>query len=303
MKIASDGGLAVVTGGAGGLGSTFAKQLAARGYRLLLVDRRPEPLERACEAIHERYGIAVEPWVADLCQREEVVRLAQALGQMPDVEMIVNNAGFGTIDYFADTDMKYVADMVDVHVATPVILTRAVLPGMISRNRGAIINVSSMAAWFQSAGNVHYGATKNFLAVFSQSLHRELRGTNVRVQALCPGFIRTEFHDAESMNGFHLRCAPASHLWMTAEEVVTCSLSRFGRQVVVVPGFWYRILARLARMPVLQPLMQRLVEVPRGPSPAEKAGSSVAPDLVQQADPDPLPAFAVAEVQDAATAS
>jgi uncharacterized protein len=290
MKIASEGGLAVVTGGAGGLGSTFANKLAERGYRLLLVDRRQQQLEQVCESITARYGARAEACAVDLCNREEVQRLAKRLEQMPDVELLVNNAGFGTIDYFADTDAKYVADMVDVHVVAPTLLTRAVLPGMIERNRGAIINVSSLAAWFQSAGNVHYGATKCFLAVFSQSLHQELRGTNVRVQVLCPGFIRTEFHDAESMKGFHLRCAPAAHLWMSAEEVVNCSLRRFGKQVIVIPGFWYRILGRLAQMPVLQPLMRRLAQVPRGPSPAETV------------DPCPAPAIVVAELRESATA-
>src|SRR4051812_28946997 len=182
MKIASEGGLAVVSGGAGGLGSTFARKLAERGFNLLLVDRRPERLEQVCESISRQYGVTAEACVVDLCKREELQRLAKRLEQMPDVEVLVNNAGFGTIDYFVDTAPKYVADMVDVHVVAPTVLTHAVLAGMLQRNRGAIINVSSMAAWFQSAGNVHYGSTKCFLAMFSLSLHQELRGTNVRVQ-------------------------------------------------------------------------------------------------------------------------
>src|SRR4051794_27212893 len=215
MKIASKGGLAVVTGGAGGLGSTFANKLAERGFNLLLIDRRPQQLEQVCKSITARYGTSAEPFVADLCEREQVKRLATRLEQTPDVDVLVNNAGFGTIDYFVDTPARYVIDMIDVHVVAPTMLSRAVLPGMMRRNRGAIINVSSMAAWFQSAGNVHYGSTKCFLAMFALSLHQELRGTDVQVQALCPGFIRTEFHDADSMNGFHLRCAPAAHLWMT----------------------------------------------------------------------------------------
>src|SRR5215207_3348026 len=98
MKIASEGGLAVVTGGAGGLGSAFANQLAERGYRLLLVDRRPQQLARICQSIESRYGITAEPWVADLCRRDEVDLLAKRLAQMPDLELLVNNAGFGTID-------------------------------------------------------------------------------------------------------------------------------------------------------------------------------------------------------------
>jgi short-subunit dehydrogenase len=184
-------------------------------------------------------------------------------------------------------------------------LTRAVLPRMMARNHGAIINVSSMAAWFQSAGNVHYGATKCFLAVFSQSLQQELRGTNVRVQALCPGFIHTEFHDAESMNGFHLRCAPAAHLWMSPEEVVNCSLRRLsGKQVVVIPGFWYRILGRLAQMPVLQPLMRRLAQVPRGePGPGQTIDPCLAPSAAQTVDSRLAPASVVAEIGESAIAS
>jgi uncharacterized protein len=291
MKLVSEGGLAVVTGGAGGLGSTFANRLAERGYRLLLVDRRRKQLEQVCESIAARYGTSVDTWTADLTQREDVQKLAKALAQIPDVELLVNNAGFGTIEYFVDTAPNYVADMADVHIVAPMILTRAVLPGMMERNRGGIINLSSMAAWFQSAGNAEYGATKCCLAVFSQSLHQELRGTGVRVQALCPGFIRTEFHNAESMNGFHLRCAPAGHLWMTAEEVVDCSLRRFGKQVIVIPGFWYRILGRLAQMPVLQPLMRRLAAVPRGaPIPAPTVESA------------PAPAYSVAELPESVTA-
>ena len=293
MKVAREGGLAVVTGGAGGLGSTFARQLAERGYNLLLVDRRQQPLEEVCRSITAEHGTHVEPYVADLCNRDDVEKLGKRLERMPEVEVLVNNAGFGAIDYFVDTDAKYVVDMADVHVVAPLRFTHAVLPGMMARNHGAIINVSSMAAWFQSAGNVHYGSTKCFLAVFSLSLSQELRGTNVRVQALCPGFIRTEFHDAHSMQGFHVRCAPAAHLWMTAEEVVRCSLNRLsGRQVVVIPGLGYRVLGRLAQMPVLQPLMRWITRVPRRPL---SEAPAVDPVLVP---PLATPAFVVADVAD-----
>src|SRR5690242_13338898 len=148
----SSGDLAVVTGAAGGLGSAFANQLAARGYRLLLVDRRKEQLERVCNEVSARHGIAVEPWIADLCTRQEVERLAARLQQAADVGVLVNNAGFGSANYFVDTDVEHLIDMVDLHVAAPVLLIRAVLPGMIDRNCGAIINVSSVAAWLQNTG-------------------------------------------------------------------------------------------------------------------------------------------------------
>lgn len=264
MSPAGERGVALVTGAAGGLGKSFANKLAERGYRLLLVDRRQKQVEQVCETITARHGVAADPCAVDLCKREHVEELAKRLEQMRDLELLVNNAGFGCIDHFVDTHAKHVMDMVDVHVVAPTILTRAAIPGMIRRNRGAIINVSSLSAWFQSAGNVSYGATKCFLAVFSMALQQELRGTDVRVQALCPGFVRTEFHDAESMKGFNLRCAPAAHLWMSPDEVVNCSLRRLSsNQVVVIPGFGYSLVGRLARMPVLQPLMRWVTRVPR----------------------------------------
>jgi short-subunit dehydrogenase len=254
----SQGGLAVVTGAAGGLGSCFAEKLAQRGYRLLLVDRREQQLQQICEAIQARYRVDAEACALDLCQRDEVESLAQRLNQMTDLELLVNNAGFGTLEYFVDIEVDRHLDMIHLHVQTPVILTHAVLPKMIERDRGAIINVSSLSAWFHTAGNVQYASTKTYLAVFSQALAQELRGTRVRVQALCPGFVRTEFHDADGMKGFDPRQVPR-RFWMSAEDVVDCSLQRLGgKQVIVFPGLRYRLLGRLMQMPLFQPFVQRL---------------------------------------------
>jgi len=264
MKTASDGGLAVITGAAGGIGSAFANQLAERGFRLLLVDRRQTQLEQLCEAITSRHGTPAEPCTVDLCQREEVEGLARRLEQTANLELLVNNAGFGTRDYFFDTAARDLLDMVDLHVAAPVMLTRAALPGMIERKGGAIINVSSLAAWFQSAGNVPYGSTKCFLAVFTMALHQELRGTNVRVQALCPGMVRTDFHATPRLQGVSLGFAPAQRFWMSADKVVNCSLRRLSsKHVLVIPGLGNRIVGRLAQMPLLQPFMQWMARGPR----------------------------------------
>ncbi len=239
-------GLAVVTGAAGGLGTSFAKKLAARGYRLLLVDRRIAPLEELCESIRSEFNVSAEPFAADFAVRDEVKKLAKLLAQSNDLELLINNAGFGNINHFVDTDPEVIASMVDVHVIAPMMLTRAVLPGMMERNSGGIINVSSLSAWFHSAGNTHYGATKICLAAFTVSLHEELRGTNVRVQALCPGFVRTQFHDAESMKEFK-RFSPAAPLWACADDVAEFSLRRLSsKQPVAIPGFGYRVIGRLA---------------------------------------------------------
>lgn len=262
MKNGSPRGLAVVTGAAGGLGSTFAKKLAQRGYRLLLIDLRPGPLAEVCEKLTAEHGVEADAYAVDLCNREEVQLLAQRLEQMPDIELLINNAGYGNADYFADTDPASLVGMADLHVVAPTILMRAVLPGMLERNRGNILNVSSLGGWIHAAGNAQYGATKNFLSVLTQSLHQELLGTNVRVQALCPGFVRTGFHAAEGMKAF--KHSPAERMWMTADQVVDCALAKLtSKQVLIVPGFLYSIVARLARMPFLQPLLQWITRAPR----------------------------------------
>ena len=265
MKKAAEGALAVVTGAAGGLGSCFATKLAERGFRLLLVDRREPQLRQHCEALAARFGVVAEPYAVDLCKREELESLAQRLSQMPDLELLVNNAGFGTTDYFVDIEASQHVDMIHLHVLTPTLLTRAVLPGMLERDRGAIINVSSLGAWSHSAGNVQYSATKTYLAVFSQTLNEELVGTNVRVQALCPGFVRTEFHAADGMKDFDAQGVPA-HMWMSAEFVVECSLRKLtGRRVIVFPGLRYRLLGRLMQMPLFQPFVRRMTSFKRPP--------------------------------------
>jgi len=319
MKTASTRGLAVVTGAAGGLGSAFAIQLAQQGFNLLLVDRRRQLLEQLCSSISTQHGIHAEPFAVDLCQRGDVERLAARLEQTADTELLVNNAGFGSLEYFVDSDVKSLLDMVDVHVAAPVMLTRAVLPGMIDRNRGAIINVSSLSAFLRGAGNVQYGSTKCFLASFSMALYQELRGSNVRVQALCPGFIRTEFHEATCMKGFTLQRVSAGRLWMTADEVVSCSLRKLrSQQVIVIPGMAYSIFGRLAQMPLLQPFMQWMTHVPRlptfaplapslapiasSPEPIAPALAPLAPGLAPTIELDPVPAFAVVEFSESATA-
>ncbi len=261
----SSRGLAVVTGAAGGLGFSFAKKLAEAGHPLLLVDRREKPLIEACEGLSATYGVQVDPYVADFCERQQVEQLATDLSGRSEIDYLVNNAGFGTLNHFIDTDPRLIAGMVDVHVVAPMMLTHAVLPRMLARNSGAIINVSSISAWFHSAGNTHYGSTKICLAVFTAALREELRDTKIRVQALCPGFVRTQFHDAECMKRFH-SLLPSASMWACADDVAAFSLRRLSsRQVIAIPGICYRIIGRLAQMPLLQPLMQRVTRVPRLP--------------------------------------
>jgi len=247
---------AVVTGASSGIGAVFAQKLARQGFDVVLVARRKERLDELATELSSTHGVRADVFVADLADSDAVERLARHVAELPGLELLVNNAGFGTIGYFADGDEKLQMDMTRVHVLAAVRLARAVLPGMVARDRGAIINVSSIGAWLPVAGNAQYAATKIYLNTFSEAVADELRNTNVRVQALCPGFTYTEFHDVDSMEGFD-RGMVGKRLWMPAEDVVDYSLKQLsGRRVIVIPGWRNRMLAFYMRTWWLKPIIR-----------------------------------------------
>lgn len=243
--------LAVITGASSGIGAAFARELAARGYDLLLIARRAERLQALAQELHARHGVQVDYLTADLTQPAQVEALAQTLSTRPNLAMLINNAGFGIEGRFDEADPAAELAMLQVHAAATVRLTRAALPGMLQRRNGAIINVSSVAAYLALGGRVMYASTKAYLNVFSEVLRLELIGTGVRVQALCPGYTRTEFHAARGRPEPHI---PA-WMWLSAEQVVRASLRDLQRdQVICIPSLRYRVLATLARL-VPRPLM------------------------------------------------
>ena len=189
--------LAFVTGASSGIGATFARQLAAEGYDLVLVARRAERLAELAAELRAQHGAAAETLSADLERDEDVARVAGRLAAAENLALLVNNAGFGTKGYFWQTDGARQEAMHRLHVLATVRLTRAALPGMVARGKGGVINVSSVAGFIQSASNVSYCATKAWMNAFTEGLWMELRksGSPVTVQSLCPGYTYTEFHD------------------------------------------------------------------------------------------------------------
>jgi uncharacterized protein len=239
-------GTALVTGATAGIGREFCHQLAARGYDLILVARDEARLRELADTLTQARGIAAEVHVADLTRDDQVDRLVARIEGGSELTLLINNAGFGTTGFLADAPAAQQAAMVRLHVLTPLRLTRAALPGLLARRQGGIINVSSVASFVYAAGTVNYGATKAYLTSLSEGLGSELRGTGVRVQALCPGFTRTEFHR---------RMGPEAGdrprlLWMSAEAVVSASLRQLERDgpVVCIPGFRYRVLLAVLRL-------------------------------------------------------
>jgi hypothetical protein len=240
--------LAVVTGATAGIGRVFCDRLAARGHDLLLVARDVRRLEQTAAEIAAAHGVAARVHAADLADDAQTEALAEALGAEPRVDVLVNNAGFGTTGSLARTDPGAQQRLVRVHCAAPLRLSQAVLPGMRARRGGSIVNVASIASFVTVPGSVTYSAAKAFLRVLSDGMAAELAGTGVRVQALCPGFTRTEFHRRMGGDGAGGDRIPR-WAWMSADDVVDASLRALDRggPVVVVPGLRYRAAVALLR--------------------------------------------------------
>jgi len=237
---------ALITGASSGIGAEFAVQLAEKGYNLILVARREERLKQLGDELQGEYGIECTIIAVDLSLMENIEKIIDVININPNIELLINNAGFGTVGRFSKVEPGKELSMLYVHMVAPVMFCRAILPEMISRNKGAIINVSSLAG-ILPIRNVLYGSSKSFLVSFSLSLQDELRDTLIRVQALCPGFIYTEFHDTNEYTKFSRSNIP-KFLWMTPEEVVKESLQSLNaKNVICIPGTLYRFMGALAR--------------------------------------------------------
>ncbi|MBN1260500.1 MAG: SDR family NAD(P)-dependent oxidoreductase [Anaerolineae bacterium] len=238
-------GTALVTGASSGIGASYARRLAQAGYDLIIVARRRERLETLAETLRANYGREVEVLVADLADEEDVARVAARIAALEDLEILINNAGFNVPGRWVESPVERQLDMVGVHVVAPVRFTRAALPAMVARGRGAVVNVSSLMAFFPLYEAANYAATKSYLRAFTEALYQELEGTGVRAQVLCPGFVRTEMHPAAQIE----RSGLPACLWMTPEKVVAGSLKDLERGVAIsIPGFGYRLLARVGRL-------------------------------------------------------
>ena len=230
----SNGRHAWVTGASVGLGAAFARRLARDGYDLRLVARNRRQLEQLAEELHDAHGVHAEAVPADLTDAAALREVERAVAHDAHLELLVNNAGFGTNGAFATLDADREEDEIRLNVLALTRLTRAALPGLVRRGHGGVINVSSMAGLQPAPYNATYGATKAFVNSFTEALHEELRDTGVRVMALCPGFTRTEFQERAGIDTSGI----PDLAWMSAEAVVDAAMAGFARgQVVLVPGF------------------------------------------------------------------
>lgn len=228
---------ALVTGASSGLGATFARHLAQKGMDLILIARREEKLKRLAQELIDLYQIKVETMTFDISERISIVALYKLLLNRNDIDVLVSNAGMAVNQSFARIDMSLANQNLDLHCLAPLYLTNGVIKKMIAQNQGIIIYTSSLASWLPSQGGL-YPASKAFLTMWAQCLNIDLQQTEVRVQALCPGFFHSEFHQ----HGLEkLKQTIPGYLWMTTEQVVSASLKGLDKnQVIVVPGLKYR---------------------------------------------------------------
>ncbi|MGC8879104.1 MAG: SDR family NAD(P)-dependent oxidoreductase [Anaerolineae bacterium] len=240
-------GVVFITGASSGIGAAFARELSRRGYDLILTGRRREQLEQLAQELTHAHSIRVKVIIAELADDAALEQLAERVRSEAQLEMLINNAGFGTGGApFHEQDYAMHQAMLKVHVQAIVRLTYAALPTLLARHRGAIVNVSSVAAFFPIPYHIMYTSTKEFIRAFSEALAIELRGSGVQVQALCPGFTRTYFHARLGIDPDRFYRARGPMKVMSAEEVVQASLRCLARgDVICVPGTHNRLVSYL----------------------------------------------------------
>jgi len=229
---------ALVTGATSGIGAEFARQLAARGDHLVLVARDADRLAAAASDLGARYGADVEVLVADLALRADVDRVAERLEDAArPVDLLVNNAGFGQQADLLDVDTDEHERAYAVMGLAPLVLGAAAGRAMRRRGNGRIINVASLSAWITSG---HYSAVKAYAKVWSEGLANELHGTGVTVTALCPGWVRTEFHERADIR----TSATPSWLWVDADRCVAeCLADADAGRVISLPTRRWKLAA------------------------------------------------------------
>jgi short-subunit dehydrogenase len=242
---------ALVTGATSGIGESFTRLLASKKYNVVLVARDLPRLQERAQALEAKYGIKTHVIQADLATDEGCLKIEKYILEN-QVDVLINNAGFGTSKAFTMSTLDIEQQLLDVLVRTPMRLMHVALPLMKQRNQGIIINVSSVAGYIAGGS---YSASKSYLTVLTESLHTELAATNVKVSALCPGFTRTEFHQRGKMS---MKGLP-NFLWLDSDRLVEQSWKDAMKgKPVSVPGWQYKLLVFVVQTLVPRSLVRKV---------------------------------------------
>ncbi|GGZ19452.1 dehydrogenase [Streptomyces inusitatus] len=234
---------ALITGATAGIGAAFARRLASEGHNLVLVARDTARLREQATELHDRHGVEAEVLTADLSSEEGISAVEKRLSDPREpVDLLINNAGFGNKGRFLEVSMEDELTMLKVHCEAVLRLTAAAARGMRERRRGAVVNVASVAA-FVPRGT--YGASKSWVVQFTQGAARDLAGSGVRLMALCPGFVRTEFHQRAGMGTENI----PGWMWLDADRLVSAALTDLARgKTVSIPDPRYKALMGLVKL-------------------------------------------------------
>ncbi len=233
---------ALVTGPTSGLGAGYARRLARDGHDVVLVARDRHRLAELAAELRAAHGVRAEVLPADLSVADDRERVADRLAA--GVRVLVNNAGFGTSGEFWSADPALLQRQLDVNVTAVMRLTRAALPPMIDAGRGTVINIASVAGLLSGRGST-YSASKAWVVSFTEGLANGLAGTGVGIHAVCPGFVRTEFHQRA---GIEMSSIPGL-MWLSVDDVVAGSMADIARGAVIsIPGVQYKVLTSAGRL-------------------------------------------------------
>jgi len=226
---------ALVTGASVGIGESFTRLLAENNYNIVLVARDLPRLQERARGLEEKYGVQTHIIQADLATDAGCSSVEKYIAEN-QVDVLINNAGFGINKAFTVSALEAEQQLLDVLVRTPMRLMHVAIPAMKQRDRGVVINVSSVASFI--AGGT-YSASKSYLTVLSESLHTELAGTKVKVSALCPGFTRTEFHQRGRMS---MKGLP-KFMWLNSDDLVAKAWSdALKGEPISIPGWQYQLM-------------------------------------------------------------
>ena len=227
---------AVITGATSGIGAAYAEAFARQGYSLILTGRRKEKIEAQAEKIRSACSVGVEVVLAELSEEAGIQKVLEAM-RGKEIDVLVNNAGFGVAARYQDSDLQVMEQLAKVNVLAPMELIRSVLPDMIRHHSGTVINISSESAYLVMPGNSVYSGAKSFLKVFTECLHLDLDGTGVRVLTVCPGATHTDFHEKMGI----AKSRQTDHgviRWLSPEKIVEFSLKDLRKgKVISKPGF------------------------------------------------------------------
>ncbi len=241
--------ICLITGASAGIGAAIAREYAARGWNLALVARREEPMIALATQLKSAHGTTSHIFAADLFDVNATKDLMARLNKKGlRIDGLVNNAGYGHPGTYLESEWEDHSKFIQLMLTAPCDLTRALMPGMVERGFGRVINVASLAGHLPgSNGHTLYGAVKSFLIKFSESLSMEMEGTGVHVSALCPGFTYTEFHDVNGTRGGVSKLP--DWMWMDAQDCAEQAVEACERgRAVFIPGGVNKSIAALAKI-------------------------------------------------------